>query len=73
MPETALDTKDLRILDRLQRDARISNVDLAQAVNLSVVNGSLLCVAQLEKLCVLNCRPSLVRWQGQRVRVLRVG
>ena len=44
---------------------------IAQAVNLSVVNGSLLCVAQLEKLCVLNCRPSLVRWQGQRVRVLR--
>jgi Lrp/AsnC family leucine-responsive transcriptional regulator len=35
MPEIALDTKDLHILDRLQRDARISNVDLAQAVNLS--------------------------------------
>ena len=35
MPETRLDTKDLRILDRLLHDARISNVDLAQAVNLS--------------------------------------
>ncbi len=31
----ALDPTDLRILDRLQQDARISNVDLAQAVNLS--------------------------------------
>ena len=35
MPLLTLDPKDLRILDRLQRDARISNVDLAQAVNLS--------------------------------------
>lgn len=31
----ALDPTDLRILDRLQQDARISNVELAQAVNLS--------------------------------------
>ena len=30
-----MDTLDLRILDRLQHDARISNVDLASAVNLS--------------------------------------
>ena len=30
-----MDTIDLRILDRLQHDARISNVDLARAVNLS--------------------------------------
>ncbi len=31
----AMDTLDLRILDRLQNDARISNVELARAVNLS--------------------------------------
>jgi Lrp/AsnC family leucine-responsive transcriptional regulator len=30
-----MDTTDLRILDRLQQDGRISNVDLARAVNLS--------------------------------------
>jgi Lrp/AsnC family transcriptional regulator, leucine-responsive regulatory protein len=30
-----MDAMDLRILDRLQHDARISNVDLARAVNLS--------------------------------------
>ena len=30
-----MDAIDLRILDRLQHDARISNVDLARAVNLS--------------------------------------
>ena len=30
-----MDAIDLRILDRLQKDARISNVDLARAVNLS--------------------------------------
>jgi Lrp/AsnC family transcriptional regulator, leucine-responsive regulatory protein len=30
-----MDAIDLRILDALQRDARISNVDLARAVNLS--------------------------------------
>lgn len=30
-----MDTLDLRILDRLQNDARISNVELARAVNLS--------------------------------------
>src|SRR5437868_15258598 len=31
----AVDALDLRILSRLQHDARISNVDLAKAVNLS--------------------------------------
>jgi len=30
-----MDAIDLRILERLQQDARISNVDLARAVNLS--------------------------------------
>src|SRR3954463_4883462 len=35
MPQTDLDPTDWRILDRLQSDARISNVDLARAVNLS--------------------------------------
>ncbi len=35
MPPTALDAIDYRILDRLQDDARLTNVDLAKAVNLS--------------------------------------
>lgn len=35
MPEMDLDATDWRILARLQEDARISNVDLARAVNLS--------------------------------------
>lgn len=35
MPEQALDSTDWRILAQLQDDARISNVDLARAVNLS--------------------------------------
>jgi Lrp/AsnC family leucine-responsive transcriptional regulator len=35
MPPPALDAIDYRILDRLQDDARLTNVDLAKAVNLS--------------------------------------
>lgn len=35
MLDIALDAKDWKILDQLQQDARISNVDLARAVNLS--------------------------------------
>jgi DNA-binding Lrp family transcriptional regulator len=35
MPLTTLDDTDLRILDRLQDDARITNVELAKAANLS--------------------------------------
>jgi Lrp/AsnC family leucine-responsive transcriptional regulator len=35
MPPPALDAIDYRILDRLQVDARLTNVDLAKAVNLS--------------------------------------
>src|SRR6186713_1199193 len=35
MPESPLDTTDWRILARLQDEARMSNVDLAKAVNLS--------------------------------------
>ncbi len=35
MPEQPLDATDWKILDRLQDDARVSNVDLARAVNLS--------------------------------------
>ena len=35
MPDLKLDTTDWRILARLQEEARISNVDLAHAVNLS--------------------------------------
>ncbi len=35
MPLTTLDDTDLRILDRLQDNARITNVELAKAANLS--------------------------------------
>ncbi len=35
MPQSALDAIDYRILDRLQDDARLTNVELAKAVNLS--------------------------------------
>jgi len=35
MPEPALDATDWRILDRLQDDARLTNVELAKAVHLS--------------------------------------
>jgi DNA-binding Lrp family transcriptional regulator len=35
MLEKTLDAIDWRILDRLQQDARVANVDLARAVNLS--------------------------------------
>ncbi|MDT7746416.1 MAG: Lrp/AsnC family transcriptional regulator, leucine-responsive regulatory protein, partial [Pseudonocardiales bacterium] len=35
MPEQSLDKTDRAILDRLQRDGRIANVDLADAVALS--------------------------------------
>ncbi len=35
MPTKGLDTLDLRILERLQGDARLTNVELAKAVHLS--------------------------------------
>jgi DNA-binding Lrp family transcriptional regulator len=35
MPQAALDATDWRILDRLQDDARLTNVELAKAVHLS--------------------------------------
>lgn len=35
MPEDRFDRTDLAILDRLQRDGRVANVDLAEAVSLS--------------------------------------
>ena len=35
MPYSELDAIDWNILERLQQDARIANVDLARAVNLS--------------------------------------
>ncbi len=35
MPNRALDATDLKILDELQRNGRLSNVDLAQRINLS--------------------------------------
>ena len=44
---------------------------IGNAVNTSVINGSLMCVSQMERLCVLNCRPTTMRWQGKRVMALR--
>ena len=35
MPDILLDTTDWRILARLQDEARVTNVELARAVNLS--------------------------------------
>src|SRR5512147_1984898 len=35
MPDTTLDATDWRILDRMQDDARVTNVELAKAVHLS--------------------------------------
>ncbi len=35
MPEINLDATDIRILNELQRDARLTNVELAARVNLS--------------------------------------
>ena len=35
MPEIELDSTDLAILDRLQRDGRMANVDLAEEISLS--------------------------------------
>ena len=46
MPSAALDPLDLRILARLQEDARLSNVDLAKAVNLSPSP----CIARVRRL-----------------------
>jgi Lrp/AsnC family transcriptional regulator, leucine-responsive regulatory protein len=47
----AMDAIDLRILDRLQNDARISNVELARAVNLSASP----CLARVRALEALGC------------------
>lgn len=44
---------------------------MGAAVNVSVFNGSLMCISQMERLCVLNCRPTTMRWQGKRVIALR--
>jgi hypothetical protein len=44
---------------------------IGHAVNFSIVDGSVSCVSQIESICVLNCRPATVRWQGRTVRVLR--
>lgn len=46
MPEINLDATDIRILNELQRDARLSNVELAQRVNLSPSP----CLARVRKL-----------------------
>ncbi|MGZ5222598.1 MAG: Lrp/AsnC family transcriptional regulator, partial [Burkholderiales bacterium] len=53
MPESALDNTDWRILNRLQEDARISNVELADAVNLSP-SPCLHRVRALEKSRIIN-------------------
>ena len=41
---------------------------ISHSVNISIMNGSLVCIAQTEALCVLNCRPTVMRWQGRKVR-----
>ncbi|AZY50923.1 Lrp/AsnC family transcriptional regulator [Bordetella avium] len=46
MPDITLDATDIRILNELQRDARLSNVELAQRVNLSPSP----CLARVRKL-----------------------
>jgi Lrp/AsnC family transcriptional regulator, leucine-responsive regulatory protein len=46
MPQLALDPTDWAILERMQDDARVSNVDLASAVNLSPSP----CLARVRKL-----------------------
>ena len=53
MLQTPPDTKDWQILDRLQNDARIANVDLARAVNLSA-SPCLARVRQLEEAGVIQ-------------------
>jgi hypothetical protein len=53
------------------REGWCAQTSIIASVNRSVVNGSIMCVAQLEALCVLNCRPTVVRWQGQRAHALR--
>ena len=44
---------------------------IGASVNYSIFNESLMCVSQIEALCVLNCRPTVVRWQGYRARAIR--
>ena len=44
---------------------------ISQSVNVSIVNGSLMCIAHAENLCVLNCRPTTMRWDGRYVQYLR--
>src|ERR1043166_6679395 len=53
VPQSALDTRDWNILDRLQENARISNVELARAVDLSP-SPCLARVRELEKSAVIN-------------------
>ena len=44
---------------------------IGRDVNFSIVNDSVVCVAQAENLCVLNCRPAVARWQGAKVAAMR--
>ena len=44
---------------------------IGREVNFSIVNDSVVCVAQAENLCVLNCRPSIMRWHGGKVASMR--
>ena len=53
------------------REGWCTQSGIGAAVNVSVVNGSLMCVSQMERLCVLNCRPTTMRWQGKRVIAMR--
>ena len=49
------------------REGWCLQTSIGHAVNLSVVNSSLVCISQAENLCVLNCRPTTVTWHGRGV------
>ncbi len=70
MPKINLDATDIRILNELQRDARLSNVELAQRVNLSP-SPCLARVRRLEADGLIDRRVTLLnaRKLGLRVNV----
>ena len=53
------------------REGWCLQTSIGHAVNLSVVNGSLQCISQVENLCVLNCRPTTVTWHGRAVQAVK--
>lgn len=54
------------------REGWCLQTSIGHAVNTSIVNGSIMCIPQVENLCVLNCRPTFVVWHGKVVRALRM-